>query len=62
MDKILGSCSQCGGDVTVPESYMSVVPPVPTCKSCGATVKRPVIETENPVTVDSRKFLTEYPH
>lgn len=42
----LGQCSLCGGDVTVPQVYMSTNPPVPTCDRCGA-VKRgdgPVID------------------
>jgi hypothetical protein len=45
---ILGKCSKCGGDVKVPSVWMSVVPPVPTCSSCGATKKdsRPTIEME----------------
>lgn len=36
----IGACSLCGGDVTIPQVYMSTRPPVPTCNSCGA-VKRP---------------------
>jgi hypothetical protein len=36
-DTVLGTCSNCGGRVTIPFHWMSVVPPVPTCESCGAT-------------------------
>ncbi len=35
-DCIVGKCSLCGGLVTVPKTFMSTVPPVPTCESCGA--------------------------
>ncbi len=34
---IVGLCSICGGKVTVPSMWMSVIPPVPTCSKCGAT-------------------------
>jgi hypothetical protein len=33
----VGTCSICGGRVTVPTVWHSVVPAVPTCRSCGAT-------------------------
>lgn len=33
----IGRCDQCGGRVTVPRAWMSVVPPIPKCESCGAT-------------------------
>ena len=33
----VGTCSLCGGRVSVPSFWMSIVPPVPTCESCGAT-------------------------
>ena len=36
--KIIGKCGICGGRVTVPVVWWSVVPPVPTCESCGAVV------------------------
>lgn len=46
-ETIHGTCSLCGGPVCTPTAYWSVVPPVPTCKRCGA-VKRenygPVID------------------
>jgi hypothetical protein len=32
----LGTCSICGGPVTVPIVFHSIVPPVPRCESCGA--------------------------
>lgn len=31
-----GTCSLCGGRVTVPDHWLSVVPPTPTCEQCGA--------------------------
>lgn len=44
--EVLGTCSLCGGRVTLPDAWMSVNPPVPTCESCHATQKShgPVIE------------------
>lgn len=36
-ETIVGSCSLCGGAVTAPTYWHSVIQPVPTCKSCGAT-------------------------
>ena len=32
----LGTCSLCGGAVQVPLVWASVIPPKPTCSSCGA--------------------------
>lgn len=32
----VGTCSLCGGRVSLPTFYHSVVPPVPQCDSCGA--------------------------
>lgn len=45
---VLGTCSCCGGRVTVPTVYMSVIPPTPTCESCGATTANhgPVIQMQ----------------
>lgn len=34
---IVGTCSLCGGAVQVPDVWMGIIPPVPTCLSCGAT-------------------------
>lgn len=44
---VIGTCSICGGAVTVPVAWCGVVPPVPTCASCGAIKKQsygPVID------------------
>lgn len=37
MYKIIGTCSICGGRVTVPHIWGGVTPPTPTCDHCGAT-------------------------
>lgn len=45
--QVVGSCSQCGGVVSVATVYMSVNPPVPHCEKCGACAappRGPVIE------------------
>ncbi len=44
---VIGTCSFCGGAVTVPTVWAGVIPPTPTCASCGAIKKQsygPVIE------------------
>jgi len=38
---ILGTCSICGGPVTIPKFWNSQIPPVPSCNNCGATKKQP---------------------
>lgn len=35
----VGTCGLCDGPVSVPNVWMSVIPPVPTCENCGATAK-----------------------
>lgn len=37
MNKAIGTCSICGGRVTVPHAWGAVIPPTPTCERCGAT-------------------------
>ena len=41
MNITIGTCSLCGGRVTVPEAWAGMNPPVPTCELCGATAKHP---------------------
>lgn len=36
MNKTIGTCSICGGRVTEPTVWHGVIPPTPTCESCGA--------------------------
>lgn len=45
---MIGKCSNCGGDVVIPNAYYSVRPPKPQCQECHATVKSklPVVEME----------------
>jgi hypothetical protein len=48
-DRVLGSCSICGGAVTQPSIVWSTVMPEPRCSSCGARpvqASGPVIEME----------------
>lgn len=33
---VIGTCSLCGGPVTVPQVWHGVIPPTPTCADCGA--------------------------
>ena len=39
--QIVGTCSLCGGNVTVPLVWLDVVPPTPTCSSCHAVEAPP---------------------
>lgn len=51
MKRQVGICSLCGGSVSVPAAWLSVVPAMPTCDVCGATKcksQSPVIPMENP--------------
>jgi NAD-dependent SIR2 family protein deacetylase len=41
MDRTIGTCSECGGRVTLPEAWMSTKPPIPSCEKCGATQAQP---------------------
>lgn len=36
MNTTIGTCSICGGRVTVPTHWSATIPPTPTCESCGA--------------------------
>lgn len=45
----IGTCSICSGPVTVPTIWHGVIPPTPTCRSCGAVKAAdhgPVIKME----------------
>lgn len=47
-DIVVGICSCCGGEVTVPKVWMATIPPTPTCVRCGAVARQtvlPIIET-----------------
>lgn len=37
----VGTCSICRGRVSVPTFWMGVIPPTPTCESCGAIPAQP---------------------
>ena len=53
--RIVGRCSICGGNVTLPTYFASIIPPVPTCQSCGATAARPELPV---VPMEPRRFTT----
>ena len=51
MNRIIGTCSICGGPVCVPTLWYGVNPPSPTCKKCGAVQRKsygPVIDMDPP--------------
>ena len=33
---VVGTCSICGGPVSCPSVWWSIITPVPTCEHCGA--------------------------
>lgn len=35
-EQVIGTCSICGGQVTCPRVFWSVLLPKPTCRRCGA--------------------------
>lgn len=37
----IGTCSLCGGAVTVPSLWGGIIPPTPTCSRCGAVPREP---------------------
>jgi len=41
VDRTAGTCSICGGRVVIPDAWMGMVPPVPTCSRCGARKENP---------------------
>ena len=50
MNHPVGTCSICGGRVTVPSVWHGVIPPIPTCESCGAMAAQhgPIIQMQPP--------------
>jgi hypothetical protein len=49
-DHTVGTCSECGGRVTIPSVWYAVVPPTPTCASCGAMPADPAYGPVIPMT------------
>lgn len=47
-EKVIGTCSNCGGNVVAHDVQYSVRPLPPTCQSCGATPKSPVLDMGPP--------------
>jgi hypothetical protein len=57
-EKAIGKCSLCGGVVTMHYGlWMSIIPPAPTCSSCGAT-KSDVPENIIPMANPTNKAFT----
>lgn len=40
MDRVIGVCGNCGGDVVAPDVWMGINPPPRRCRDCGSTVRR----------------------
>lgn len=41
MSRTIGTCSNCGGRVSVPTIWFGTEPPIPECSGCGARAKAP---------------------
>jgi len=39
-EQIVGTCGLCEAPVVLPIAWWGVIPPVPTCKNCGATERQ----------------------
>lgn len=37
-ERVLGRCDHCGGEVTVPKTFMSTQQPVPKCCKCDREI------------------------
>lgn len=55
---IIGTCSQCGGAVSVPDAWGGVIPPTPTCTQCGAVAANhgPIIPMHRPAFRPGKAF------
>lgn len=61
-DRTIGTCSICGGAVTVPSIWGAIVPPTPSCSACGATKRKshgPVIDMEGGRHATSRRITSD---
>lgn len=60
MTTSVGTCSLCGGRVSVPTVYHSIIPPVPQCESCGAVAAShgPVVPMKPGPTIRTTTTLT----
>ena len=58
MYRVIGTCSQCGGKVVIPDVWGGIIPPTPTCQRCHATLEQPVI-TATPAKPPERHLFQE---
>lgn len=54
---VLGTCSICGGAVTIPKLWYGTIPPVPICSKCGATKKTETYGPVIPMVPNSSNFI-----
>lgn len=48
-ERHIGTCSNCGGKVMIHDGpWYGVIPPEPRCSSCGAGVRKPVMQMGKP--------------
>lgn len=62
MKQTIGTCSLCGGPVSVPVGpWGSVIPPKPTCEGCGAVAAEhgPVVPMVRPAPHSNFPGLTD---
>ena len=51
MNVTIGTCSRCGGRVSIPSNWMATTPAIPKCEGCGASKANPhgpVIDMDPP--------------
>lgn len=62
MNKVIGSCSLCGGPVVAPDVWYGINLPTPTCVQCGAKARPsgPVIPMQTDAEQKRRRTLVNY--
>lgn len=57
-ERIIGVCSICGGNVSVPTLWWSTQAPQPTCSSCGAIAQNrgPIIPMQGGKHLDLKDY------
>lgn len=67
MTQTIGTCSNCGGRVSIPRAWLGINPPVPQCERCHATAKQPhgpVVDMDPPPrpSLPNETVINDTPH
>ena len=60
--KVVGSCSICGGAVCVPTIWHGVYPPTPQCIACNAVASPPMSRPVIPMQPQIEPWWNQNPH